>query len=210
MEKDLYKESWDVNARLAELGLTRDILVQTVRACVVGRSSCDDDDPPSARGYETWKYGVNRLRKQLQQEGWFKDDTDQFSTIANDKRRIKIAVCNTDDGTAAEDRSPRNRSRKGVLTERAAYRNAQPYLFDISVEGKVDRRDYNTWYLCVYVTNESVRAELSFPDSFESGYLKSYSERIFIISGDDWNNLDFAKQDSGDGEPNLDINISRK
>lgn len=210
-ERNLHKESWDINARLKSLALTREVLIDTVRVSVGARAGCTHDDPPSARGYEPWRFGVRHLRERLQNEGWKKDDVGQFSTIAHDGLRIRIAVCNTDGGTAAENRVPRNRSRKGVFSERAADRNAQPYLFpEMNADKPIDRQDYTTWYLCMFITDDCVRAELSCPSAFESGYFKSYSERIFLISGDDWHSLDFEKQDSDPGEPNLEINISRK
>lgn len=206
----VYKESADVGSRLIELGLTLEQLIEVVKASVAGRGDCTDNDPPAAPGWNSWRYGVRRLREIFRQEGWEKDDTNQLSTIANHERRIKIAVCNTDDGTSIEDRVPRNRSRKGVASERVTDRNSTPYLFiEMESDAAVNTADYVTWYLCIYIEDDRVRAELSCPSVFEAGYFTKYSERIFILSEGDWKTLDFSQQDD-DSATEIEVNVRRK
>jgi hypothetical protein len=210
MNQAIYKESFDSQWRLKELELTREQLIEVVKASVAGRGDCTDNDPPAAPGWNSWRYGVRRLREIFRQEGWEKNDTNQLSTIANHKLRIKVAVCNTDDGTAIEDRAPRNRSRKGVISERAADINATPYLFsEMAEDAARDTSDYVTWYLCIYNENEDVRAELSCPSSFEAGYFTKYSERIFILNEGDWKTLDFA-QPEDNFVADIEVNVRRK
>jgi hypothetical protein len=36
----------EVESRLPQLGLTRDILIEIVQACVAGYAGCTDNDPP--------------------------------------------------------------------------------------------------------------------------------------------------------------------
>jgi hypothetical protein len=210
MNNVVYKESWDTKRRLSELGLTREQLIDVVKASVAGRGDCTDNDPPSAPGWSSWRYGIRRLREIFRREGWDKDDTGQLSTIANHERRIKIAVCNTDDGTAIEDRIPRNRSRKGVISERVTDRNATPYMFpEMEEDAARNTSDYLTWYLCIYIEDDRVRAELSCPSAFEAGYFTRYSERIFILNGDDWKGLDFSERNEDSG-PDFDVEVRRK
>jgi hypothetical protein len=210
MENAIYKESWEANRRLNELGLTREQLIEVVKASVAGRGDCTENDPPSAPGWTSWCYGVRRLRQIFRREGWDKDDTGQLSTIANHELRIKIAVCNTDDGTAIEDRIPRNRSRKGVISERATDINAKPYLFpEMEEDARRNTSGYVTWYLCIYIEGDRVRAELSCPSAFAAGYFTSYIERIFILNEDDWKNLDFSQQGEDSG-PDIEVNVRRK
>jgi hypothetical protein len=210
MNNVVYKESWNTKRRLSELGLTREQLIDVVKASVAGRGDCTDNDPPSAPGWSSWRYGIRRLREIFRREGWDKDDTGQLSTIANHERRIKIAVCNTDDGTAIEDRIPRNRSRKGVISERVTDRNATPYMFpEMEEDAARNTSDYLTWYLCIYIEDDRVRAELSCPSAFEAGYFTRYSERIFILNGDDWKGLDFSERNEDSG-PDFDVEVRRK
>ena len=210
MDNAVYKEAWDARWRLKELGLTLEQLIEVVRASVAGRGDCTDNDPPSAPGWSSWRYGIRRLREIFRQEGWEKDDTGQLSTIANHERRIKVAVCNTDDGTAIENRIPRNRSRKGVISERATDRNVTPYIFpEMEEDAARNTADYVTWYLCIYNEDDCVRAELSCPSAFEAGYFTRYSERIFILSEDDWKTMDFPQQDDNSG-PDIEVSVRRK
>src|ERR1700730_4167604 len=68
-------EAWDVDHRLAQLGLTREVLLEVVRACAAAHGGCTDNDPPNAKGIEVWRWGVRRLRELLRPEGFEKDDT---------------------------------------------------------------------------------------------------------------------------------------
>jgi len=210
MGNAVYKESWDSSRRLKELRLTREGLIEAVKASVAGRGDCTDNDPPAAPGWNSWRYGVRRIREIYRSEGWDKDDTNQLSTIANHDLQIKVAVCNTDDGTAIDDQIPRNRSRKGVASERATDVNTTPYLFREMEEDKArNTADYVTWYLCIYNEDENVRAELSCPSSLEAGYFTDYSERIFIITEGEWKKLDLTGQDDNFGTE-FEIKVSRK
>jgi hypothetical protein len=210
MINTIHKESWDVNRRLKELGLTREQLIEVVKASVAGRGDCTDNDPPSAPGWNAWRYGIRRLREIFRREGWIKDDAGQFSTILNHGRRIKVTVCNTDDGTAIEGRLPRNRSRKGVISEQVTDINMKPFLFSEMAEDLANRPSkYVTWYLCIYNEDDRVRAELSLPSAFAGGYFTGYSERIFILNEDEWKNLDFSQQDDDSG-PDIEISVRRK
>lgn len=207
----VHAEVWEASKRLKELGLTIEQLIDVVKASVAGRGNCTDNDPPAAPGWSSWQMGTRRLREIYRKQGWEKDDTNQFSTIINHGRRIKISFCNTDDGTAIQNRIPRNRSRKGVIAERVTDVNKSGYLFPEmeSEDALKNTADYETWYLCVYAEDEFVRAELSRPSEFDSGYFTAYSERIFILRPDEWKELDFANKDD-DLIEDLEINVRRK
>lgn len=210
MQNVVYKDSWDVSARLQQLGLSIEQLTEVVKGSVAGRGDCTDNDPPAAPGWSAWRYGIRRLREIYRQQGWDKDETGQLSTITHHERRIKIAVCNTDDGTAIANRIPRNRSRKGVVSERVTDRNATPFMFpEMEEDIPKDTSDYVTWYLCIYIEDDRVRAELSCPNTFEGGYFTGYSERIFILNEGDWQTLDFA-QPADDFAADIEVNVSRK
>jgi hypothetical protein len=203
-------EDWAVSQRLGHFDLTKDKLVEVIQASVVAYGGCTDDDPPAARGWDSWRWSVRRLREVLEPERWVKDDTGGLSTVVNHKRRIRIACVRTDDATGiAGERDPQNRSPKGTLNEQATTVNqlSLPGADEWQKpEGQVD--EYETWHLCIYIEGDIVRAELSRFDGFKDGYLTDCYERIILLGDGDWGELDLS--DGSDLEPDLDINIRRR
>jgi hypothetical protein len=156
-----------------------------------------------------WYSAVVRLRQEFRPHGWEADDTANFSTIIDHAAEIKIAVANTDAGTANVSFFPTNRSRRGELSRLAV--EANQYSLPLpgwSVEPEEAKTPgYATWYLCLYIAGDTVRAELSLPTSCEGGYFGGWSERIFLASGEDdwaWN---IPLDDSG---PDFEVQVSRK
>jgi hypothetical protein len=68
---------------------------------------------------------------------------------------------------------------------------------------------YPTWYLCIFDNGKNVLAELSRPIGFKSGYFEKFSERIFILSGDDWSKIAVAAPVEQQ-EPDFDIAVRRR
>lgn len=204
-------EEWDVEHRLGDFDLTQEKLVDVVRACVAAYGGCTDNDPPTAKGWELWRWGVRRSREILRPEEWEKDDTGGFSTIVNHKRRFRIAIASADDATGRlGGRDPQNRSRKGPASERATTVN-QLLLpgSDAWPRSKAQVDEYETWHLCVYVGGDAVRAELSRFNGFEGGYLTDCHERIILLGDGDWEKLDFGTGDNDLG-PEIEVDVQRK
>jgi hypothetical protein len=215
MQMIVRSEAWDVNHRLAELGLTREILVDVVRACAAAHGGCTDNDPPNAKGIEVWRWGVRRLRELLRPEGLEKDETGGFSTIVDHGRKLRIAVINTDGTTGVPgDGIPQNRARKGPASESAAATNqrllpgAEAWPLR-TAEGRAPVSSYATWHLCVHIDGDVVRAELSLLNGFESGYFTDCHERIILLGPGDWDDLDHAHGPEDLG-PEFDVDVRRK
>lgn len=210
-------ESWEVDRRLSELDLSRTALVDIVKAAVAGQDGCTENDPPNARGYESFRYGTRRARELLRGQGWEKDDTGNFSTVINHSKRIRLVVMNADGGAGVIGRVPQNRCRKGPNSERAANAN-QRVLFSPDeapmpeADGKPPQIDgYATWHLCVYIGVDTVRAELSLLNDFQGGYFIGQFEKIIVIGDGDWKTADaFDEPDEGDDGPEFDIQVTRK
>lgn len=208
-------EEWEVNHRLAQLGLTKDSLIDAVRACVAAHGGCTDNDPPNAKGWEVWRWGVRRLRELFRPEGMEKDDTGGFSTIVNRDLRYRIAVINTDDATGIiGERIPQNRCRKGPVSEQAATVNQQLLPGSESwprrmADGREPVSEFSTWHLCVYIEGDVVRAELSLLVDFNSGYFTDCYERIILLGPGDWGKLDFSRG-TDDSGPEFEVEVRRK
>lgn len=204
-------EEWDVDRRLDDFDLTKDQLIAAVHACVAHHDGCTDNDPPNAKGWEVWRWGVRRLREVLSSERWQKDDTAGFSTIVNHKRRMRIAVLNTDDATGIPgDRFPQNRCRKGPTSERAATINQQmlPFMHLPSIAPAYPA-DYATWHLCIYIEGDQVRAELSLMKDFEAGSFTDCHERIILVDSQDWERIKF-EDDLQDFGPDFEPKVERR
>lgn len=208
-------EEWDVHQRLGDFDLTHEKLVEVVVASVTAYGVATDNDPPGARGYDTYRWGVRRLREVLRPEGWDSDNTGGLATVVNHKRSIRIACVRTDDATGRpKKRSPRNRSPKGPVNERATMINHQLSLPDIDDRREPDAPvdEYQTWHLCMYIEGDVVRAELARFDGFEGGDLIDCSERVILLGDGDWDKLDLGdfRGGSDDLGPEFDVDIRRK
>jgi hypothetical protein len=118
-------EPLDVARRLAQFGMTRDQLLEVVRACVSGAGNVTENDPPGTHGWETYRFGVRRFREVLRPESWRPDNTDGLATIVNEQLKMRIAVVNTDADTGVPDpyKFPQNRNKKGLTAEKAVEAN---------------------------------------------------------------------------------------
>lgn len=210
-------DPWDIDRRLAELDLTRAVLIDVVEACVAGLGGCTENDPPNAPGYESYRHGTRRARELLRGDGWAKDDSGNFCSVVNHKRRFRLVVMNSDDGAGLPDRVPQNRCKKGPNSERAATVN-QASLFapeDMPLPSPEAQpsglHGYKTWHLCVFISGETVRAELSLLNEFQGGYFTGLFEKIIVLGDGDWKPANvFDDPDQDDGAPEFAVEVKRK
>ncbi|MCX7359016.1 MAG: hypothetical protein NT015_12855 [Alphaproteobacteria bacterium] len=221
MRKSVLKDPIEIVNRLDEIGLTLDECLEIVGAMVAARNSCTENDPASAPGWMAWKEGSRRLREVSLPKGDFqRDNTGQIPSVIDVARGIKIAVCNTDDGTCVEERVPQNRTKKGPVTDRIAAENEQ-YLFPEAEIPKVSPlfkaksapSVITTYYLCVFHEGDDIRAELSCPVEVDAGFFSDFVERIFLITPDGGDGDVPVRRDvpdEGDDGGEFDIPVSRK
>ena len=169
-----------------EFSTNRQTLVEIIVVAVAARARCTADSPRSAGSYYAWAEATTRLRQKFRPHGWGKGNEEGIETVANHKRKLKIAILSTDEGTADVSRLPRNRTVKGPASERVVDLNNQYELFDTKEMGPVVESQYSMWYLCIYDDGRRVRAELSRPVEFAGGYVTRFSERIFLLQDGDW------------------------
>jgi hypothetical protein len=209
------QEQLDVAHRLSQLGLTREKLMSIVRACVAGHGGCTDNDPPNARGFESWRWGVRRAREELRPEGWEKNDAGNFSTVINRELKIRLAIMNADDGAGLPNRVPQNRSKKGPNSERVAATNEDlqfklPGMELWPAPGAQDDpglEEFSTWHLCVYISGDKVRAELTLLRGFVNGFFTDFIEKIIIVGDGEWDreNVFDDPNDADDNEYEIEV-----
>ncbi|MBX5463414.1 MAG: hypothetical protein IRZ28_20270 [Steroidobacteraceae bacterium] len=220
MPAKIHKEQWEVVDRLAAMDLYPDDLMEVVRYCAAAYGGCTPNDPPAARGWETWRAGVRGLRDVLLPKGkWEKSDFNGFSTVVNHAKRLQIAVAGTNEitGLIRGDLAPENRVPKGITSERAMAVNQIieqlplfPYLntdSDDESEGRTEG-EYQTWHLCIYINEDIVRAELARYNRYRDGYLTDCRERIFIVGEGEWSAPDIGTDE--DHGPEFDFEIVRR
>ncbi len=219
MVSSVYSHPYDRDERLSRLGTTREEWIEVTKAVVAGRSGATDNDPISAGGYLAYLLGTRRMREIFRAKGLEKEALDGIETVVDHKRKLRFAVVSTDAGTANIHRSPRNRTHKGPASKKAVDLNCQYELglYDRDgnpLPGKESGDGYAFWYLCVFDDGESVRAELSSPVEFESGHFVKFSERIFILGADEWDEIIVSDPDEDsrdeDSDGDYQIDISRK
>lgn len=207
MSASVYVSKPEVQDRLRELGLHEAGLLSAVRAAAAAVSSCTINSPPIARGWLAWHDAVVRLRQEFRPSGWEPDDTANFATIKDDHAGIKIAVVNTDDGAGNPASFPTNRSKRGEFSKMAIETNQLRLPF-LGEPDELKSSEYSTWYLCIYVVGEIVRAELSLPTKCEGGIIGGWKERIMLVGCDD--DLRLRGAIDRDEGPDFEVRVTRK
>jgi len=206
----IYEEPRQRDRRLAQyFNSTRDQWIEVVKASVGARGGCTTNNARSAPGFYAWDAGVARMRQIFCKEGWETGCEDGIELIVNRELGKKITVMNSDAGTADNSRSPKNRTLKGSATEKVADLNNQIEMFKSGEISKVPEDVCSLWNLCIFDDGKQVRAELSRPVLFRSGYFVKFSERIFILRDGDWEKVAIGST-SPEAEQTLEINVRRK
>lgn len=180
-------ETLDVDSRLAELGLTTEVLQEPVMEGMQARSECTPNDPPLFPGFTTWARTVRCLRERLIPIpfGWSASDEGGYSLVVSPEGKIAIAVATGDENTGNPEITPMTKSPKGPRTQSAIEVNQyQGLLFDEIPEFDISdmpHSDRLTWILLQHYDQgrKEVRYELSLPTSY-SGKVDGWSERIIL------------------------------
>jgi hypothetical protein len=164
--------------RLAELGLTVEIIERVVRRADAEASMCTALDPPIIEGLTRWARTTRFLREELIPRGWRFDNP---RTI-HPSGEFAIVASTGDELTGLLDALPATKYLKGEATVRAVEINEQLALdfgdFDPS-EGD-DAGEILTWLLMYHASEDEFRAELSLPDAIVDGRITSWAERIIL------------------------------
>jgi hypothetical protein len=210
----IHSNPFDARRRLAELGVSLTAIIKALQAGQLARRSCTPNDPPFIPGTEAWRFVVRTLRDELVPTGvWRKADPANFSLVINDARKISLVVASGDALTRRTDGDPKTKHLKGLFTEAVITRNKYigglfPETLPEELRVAVAVLEYPTWILLIYITDDELRAELSYPDQIKDGQIIGWKERIFIPDTPD---------DPGaiinpieDDEPGIDVPVRRK
>lgn len=209
----IYDQPFDARRRLAELGVSVEALIKALQAGHLARLSCTDNDAPFIRGTEAWRFVVRTLREELLPKGCRKADPNNFSLIISDARKWNIAVASGDALTRNKSGDPKTKHLKGLFTEALTIRNRHigglfPDDIPEEVRVAISILEYPTWILLINITDDEIRAELSYPDKIEDGQIVSWKERIFIPDSAD--DAGGSRKPIEDTEADIDVPVRRK
>lgn len=179
MPTKLYIDEVESVPALTRLKLPRFAMLEVLSSVAGERANVRDGfDPPSATGYETWRWGIRFLRehKVLVDSGWSVCEQDQISGIYHADLNIKLAVLPTDRNTGSV-KSPRNITAKGPASCKLIKQNAdQLNLGFINPKAA----DPALWCFCPFFCDLYMALEISRPSLEIGGIVRDFSERIVV------------------------------
>jgi hypothetical protein len=185
----VYSTPEEVPSRLAELGLSQEILREAVERGLAAWASCTLNHPAPFPGIAAWAETVNALRERLIPEGWVRTNNENLPLTTDKAGRVCISASTGDENTGRADASPCTRSSKGPRTRSAVTDNARQYRLFEDIRLRPEELDEingkMTWILLFYrdTTTEEVRSELSRPIKMNiDGQVAGWAERIILGS----------------------------
>jgi hypothetical protein len=157
IETVVWRDPWDVDRRLAELGLgSRTRLLKARSIAISAGADATLFHPANAAGTFSYHHGTFALRHEFVGENWQLDRTGGVEAIRNDAIQVTVVFANVD--LACNDvLKPKPRSRKGAGAERVCGGNLFGSLPEFAPRQPAG---WATYYLMV---DESGAAELTRP-----------------------------------------------
>ncbi len=217
--KQVLVDPWDVNRRLAELGLTAEILTKAVEASQFARDACTENDAPNFPSIAAWNGAVRSLREDLGLEGWTRvNDTGQPLIVRPDGA-FAVTPTSADENTGRQSQfDPKTNSSKGPRTLEKVQLNG--WLFQDMADSEaadvesINKQRMNLWMLLIHYDRAlgQVRSELSRPvDVDNEGHVVGWSERIILNPFDVEPMFEALPEDgSGPDGGEIDIEIKRR
>jgi hypothetical protein len=204
----------DVDARLKELGLTREILVDSAKQGHLAFIGCTINHPPLLPGILAWGETVRSLREYLAPDDWSRSDENNYSLVISPGGKIALAVATGDEETGLENGHPSNKARKGRATRRAVNQNQMSFDFGPAAAlpdiNPSDEEKRATWILLLHRDDNEVRLELSLPASITEGHIDSWKERIILGSFPFDGDIDVIDITPEPPQPDISIDIKRR
>jgi hypothetical protein len=168
--------------RLAELGLTAEVLEFALRGADAEARTYTELDPPNMQGMARYSRTVRLLREQLVPLGWSYDNPRNLARTVRSDRRVALIATLGDAATGCPEVPPSTRYEKGIATAEAITRNFVQLSLPIDLDDEPVEEDFGTatWVLLYHVTDTEIRAELSLPDSMVDGYIDTWLERVIL------------------------------
>jgi len=168
--------------RLAELGLSIDLVERVVRRADAEAAFCTPFDPPIMEGLTRWARTNRFLREELVPLGWGFDNPRNLPRTIHPGGQFAIVAITGDDVTGLAGLLPGPKYARGYATTRAVEVNGQLTLdFGDFDPGSLLPRDHLlTWLLLFRITDDGFHVELSLPDRIDDGRITRWAERVIL------------------------------
>jgi hypothetical protein len=166
--------------RLAELGLTVEMIERVVRRADAEASTCTALDPPIMEGLTRWGRTNRYLREELVPAGWTFDNPRNLARTIHPSGQFAIVAATGDELTGLANLLPTTKYVRGDATAHAVQANfEQLTLFDLGPHDD-DAGELLTWFLLFHSDEDEFRAELSLPTQIIEGRITGWAERIVL------------------------------
>lgn len=173
--------------RLAELGLSAELLSRTIQRAYAEAATCTALDPIGIQGSLFWARMTRFLREELIPGGWVPRRPKNQELTLHFERGLKLLVVGGDRGTGRADLSPQPKNPKGPTFFQAVVDNRLTFDFgpefedaDTYVEPSV-LEALQTW-MVIYRATKSGKLflEMSLPDKASPDGHVTWAERIIL------------------------------
>ncbi len=206
----IYKEDWEIDARLIPFDVTRSELIEIARAVAGARADTVENDPLSAEGQFAYIFGTRATRALWRPKGWVLHRAENIESVKHPKLNWLVTYQSVD-LAASLLHSPRAVSGKGAGADRFID-SRQGELFAAKESTKASRfkpENSGAWFYCVSVNGDNVCAELSRPIGISGGNFDGFIERIFIVRDGEWPQLSVMPLPEG-GRAEFEPVVTRK
>jgi hypothetical protein len=183
--------------RLADLGLSADVLTDTVgQGDSRRKTKMAAQYPRNYPSIVAWAETLAELRRKLirLQVGWESNNFANYETVYLIERSVSIAVAGGDKNTGTTGNGhPKLARKRGPMTTDRVRKNVNPRQFAFDLGPQFEPREKakkkqpadlgcQTWFLVVFADKDEVRLELSLPSGIgKDGVVSTWLERIILL-----------------------------
>lgn len=171
----------EAEARLLELGLSLEIVSESVIYGQMQRDGCSSLDPPTFAGTTAWAATIRAFRAKVTTDlKWTTSNTANFCTAISPDGEWAVAISTGNSGTGVEGRESNFKHGRGTRTRQAVERT-QISLFDLMFNEIPSVVLSKTWILLIARNRDYVFCEMKLPRLLDSdGRVEAWAERIII------------------------------
>ena len=212
---------YDIENRLAELGLTLQAFEKAGREHLAAYFECGGHFPPTFPATNAWANGNRSLRDSLVAKHWLVKNERNQPLVVNEEGTIAITALSGDERTGTHE-TPSTRSPKGRATQDAVQANNDQIAFEFmhedpaAIAEAAKEPGRSLWIFLTYrdVKSGELRSELSLPRIMgEDGYIDQWHERIVFPpipfdTDENPDNQNFGN-DNGGQSPEITVQIRK-